>query len=39
MSDQGMWISGTFVYSLHVEDGRELIRTSGSWSVFQPRGE
>ena len=38
-SDQGMEIRGTFVYSINVADGRELLRISGPWSVSQPKAE
>jgi hypothetical protein len=39
MSDQDVGISGAFVYSIHVEDGGELIHMSGPWSASQPRAE
>ena len=39
MSDQGMRISGTFLYSLPDAADRMLFRMSGPWSVSQPRAE
>ncbi|MCG2767219.1 MAG: hypothetical protein L6435_02400, partial [Anaerolineae bacterium] len=39
ISDQSIEISGTYLWSIYAEDGREWLRMSGPWSASQPRAE